>query len=43
MNLPDMATGFPPMVRPDDVMEMAMEFKNTAGAIAQAEVVEDVI
>ena len=42
-DLHDMATGFPPMERPDDVSALAMEFRGTAGAIAEYERVEDVI
>ena len=42
-DLRDMATGFLPMERLDDVGVLAMEFKGVAGAIAESERVEDVI
>ena len=38
-----MAIGFPPVEEPDDVGALAVEFRGTAGAIAESERVEDVI
>jgi hypothetical protein len=42
-DLHDMAIGFSPVERPDDVIALAMEFRGAAGAIAKYERVEDVI
>ena len=42
-DLRDMAIGFPPVKRPDDVGALAVEFRGAAGAIAESERVEDVI
>ena len=38
----DMAIGFAPMERPDDVSALAVEFRGVAGTIAEYERVEDV-
>ena len=38
-----MAIGFPPVEEPDDVGTLAVEFRGTAGAIAESKRVEDVI
>ena len=38
-----MASGFPPMEKPDDAGVLAMEFRGAAGAIVESERVEDVI
>ena len=42
-NLHDMAIGFPPVERPDDVGALAVEFRGATGAIVEYESVEDVI
>ena len=42
-DLRDMAIGFPPVERPDDVGALAVEFRGAVGAITESERVEDVI
>ena len=42
-DLRDMAIGFPPAKKPDDVGALAVEFRGATGAIAKSKRVEDVI
>jgi hypothetical protein len=42
-DLHDMVIGFPPVEEPTDVGALAVEFRGTAGAVAESERVEDVI
>jgi hypothetical protein len=42
-DLCDMASGCPPMEKPDDIGALAVEFRVAAGAIAKFESIEDII